>query len=100
MSYEVLVIIVVINAVVTASLWRNVNRKSNRGPKLKKKAAAALWRSKPIIPKHDPPKIAGGKLSSLARDYDWQFFADFKDFADVLNGGSQNRQPISAARIT
>jgi hypothetical protein len=36
----------------------------------------------------------------LARDYDWQFFADFKDFADVLNGGSQNRQPISAARIT
>jgi hypothetical protein len=85
MTYEVLIIIVVINAVVTLSLWRKVASKSNRGPKLNKKAATALWRSDPIIPKHDPPKTAGGEYSSMARDIDRRFFADFKDFADVVN---------------
>jgi hypothetical protein len=85
MTYEVLSIIVVINAIATLSLWRTMASKSNRGPKLKKKAATALWRSDPIVPKHDPPKTAGGAYSSLARDVDRQFFADFKDFADVVN---------------
>lgn len=85
MTYEALIIIVLINAFVTLSLWRKVARKSGRGPKLKKKAATALWRSDPIIPKHDPPNTAGGEYSSLARGIDRQFFADFKDFADVVN---------------
>jgi hypothetical protein len=85
MTYEVLIIILVINAVATLSLWRKVASKSNRGPKLNKKAATALWRSDPIIPKHDPPKTAGGEYSSTARNIDRRFFADFKDFADVVN---------------
>jgi hypothetical protein len=85
MTYEVLIIIVVINAVATLSLWRKVATKSNRSPKLNEKAATALWRSDPIIPKHDRPKAAGGKWSSLARDVDRQFFADFQDFAEVVN---------------
>jgi hypothetical protein len=85
MISEVLIIIVVINAVVTLSLWRKVASKSGRHPKLNKKAAVALWRSDPIIPKHDPPKTAGGKFSSLADDIDRKFFADFKAFADVVN---------------
>jgi hypothetical protein len=85
MSYEVLMIIVVINAVVTLSLWRKVAGKSNRGPKLNKKAASALWHSDPIVPKHDPPKAAGGQFSSLADDDDRRFFADFRDFANVVN---------------
>jgi hypothetical protein len=86
MTYEVLIIIVVINAALTISLWRKVTGRVNRRPKLNKKAANALWRNNPIVPKHDPPKAAGGELSSLARDVDRRFFADFKDFADVLNG--------------
>jgi terminase small subunit-like protein len=67
------------------SLWRKVATKSNVGPTLNKKVAAALWRSEPIAPKHNPPKAAGGKFLSLARDVDRQFFADFKEFADVVN---------------
>jgi hypothetical protein len=84
-TYDVLIIIVVINAVATILLWRKVASKSSRGPKLNKKGATALWRSDPIVPRHDPPKIAGGEFSSLARESDRHFFADFKDFADVIN---------------
>ena len=85
MSYEVLIITVVLNVLATFSLWRKVSSKSNRGPTLNKKAATALWRSDPIIPKHDPPKAAGGEFSSLARDVDRRFFADFRYFAYVSN---------------
>ena len=70
MTYGVLAIIVLINAVVTFSLWRKLASKSNRGPTPNKKAAAALWRSDPIVPKHNPPKVAGGEFSSVARDVD------------------------------
>jgi len=80
MTYEVLVIIAVINAAATLLLWQKVASKSIRGrPKLTKKAATALWRSQPIIPKHDPPKTVGGEYSSLAGDIDRQFFANFMD---------------------
>jgi|HubBroStandDraft_6_1064221.scaffolds.fasta_scaffold332639_1 hypothetical protein len=86
MTYEVLVIIAVINAAATLLLWQKVASKSIRGrPKLTKKAATALWRSQPIIPKHDPPKTVGGEYSSLAGNIDRQFFANFMDFAHVLN---------------
>ena len=40
MSYEVLFMIVVINAVVTASLWRKLGRKSNRGQEGGRRALA------------------------------------------------------------
>jgi hypothetical protein len=84
-TYEVFIVIVLINAVATLSLWRKVAGKSNRGPKLNKKAAIALWRSDPIVPKHDPPDVVRGQFSSLADKADRQFFADFKAFADVVN---------------
>jgi hypothetical protein len=53
-NYEVLIIIVVINAIATLSLWRKIASKSNRGPELNKKAATALWHSDTIVPKHKP----------------------------------------------
>jgi hypothetical protein len=86
MSYEFLTTVVVLNAIATFVLWRKLSAsKINDRPRLNKKAAAALWRSKPIVPRHDPPKTAGGEYSSLARNDDRLFFADFKDFADVVN---------------
>jgi hypothetical protein len=85
MSYDFLTTIVVINAIVTISLWRQLASKTTNRPKLKKWAATALWDSAPIVPRHDPPKAAGGKYPALVNDVDRLFFADFKDFADVVN---------------
>jgi hypothetical protein len=59
MSYDFLTTIVVINVIVTFILLQKVGSKAPR-PKLKKKAATALWRSDPIKPRHNPPKAAGG----------------------------------------
>lgn len=99
MSYEVLIIIVVINALATLSMWRKLASKSSRGPTLNKKAATALWRSDPIVPKHDPPRIVGGKFSSLADEEDRRFFADFKDFADVVNWWLSDEHTASQFRL-
>jgi hypothetical protein len=85
MSYDFLTTIVVINAIVTISLWRQLASKTTNRPKLKKWAATALWDRAPIVPRHDPPKAAGGKYPALVDDVDRLFFADFKDFADVVN---------------
>ena len=85
MSYEVLVAIVAINAIVTVSLWRMMATKAGRPAGLNKKAAKALWHSDPIVPRHDPPKVVGGRFSSLASTTDKAFFDDFKEFADVVN---------------
>jgi hypothetical protein len=99
MSYEVLAFIAVINALVTLSLWRRVSSKANRGPSLNKKAAKALWRSDPIVPKHDPPRVAGGQFSSLVDEEDRQFFADFRDFADVMNWWLSGEYTASGFRL-
>lgn len=85
MAYEVLVLIVVVNVLVTVSLWRRMASKANRGPELNKKASAQLWHSDPISPKHEPPKVAGGEFAALAGKVDREFFADFRDFANVTN---------------
>jgi hypothetical protein len=85
MSNEVLTAIVVINAIVTLSLWRMMATKASRPAGLNKKAAKALWHSDPIVPRHDPPKVVGGNFPSLVRDRDRTFFDDFKEFADVVN---------------
>jgi hypothetical protein len=98
-NYEALIIIVVVNVFVTLALWRKVMSKSNRGPELNEKAATALWRSDPIIPKHDPPKVAGGEFASLAREIDQRFFADFKDFADVVNWWLADEHTASRFRL-
>jgi hypothetical protein len=57
MTYEVVVIIVVINAIATFSLWRKLASKSSRGPILNKKSShcalaqrdAADGRRRPIF---------------------------------------------------
>ena len=84
MSYEVLVAIVAINAFMTFSLWRMMATKASRPAGLNKKAVKALWHSDPIVPRHDPPK-PGERFSSLHSDEDKAFFADFQEFADVVN---------------
>jgi hypothetical protein len=85
MTYEYLTILVVLNVVVTLALLTKASNQTKGRPKLKKKAAKALWRSDPVTNKSDPPKVAGGEFSSLAYDVDRRFFADFRDFADVTN---------------
>jgi hypothetical protein len=85
MSYEFLTTVVVINAIATFLLWRKLASKTTNRPKLKKWAATELWDSAPIVPRHDPPKAAGGEYPALVDDVDRLFFADFKDFADVVN---------------
>ena len=99
MSYEVLVAIVAINAVVTLSLWRMMATKANRPAGLNKKAAKALWHSDPIVPRHDPPKVVGGDFPSLVSEGDRTFFDDFKEFADVVNGYLANKYVGSRFRL-
>jgi hypothetical protein len=84
-SYEALTTIVVINALATVALWRQVSGKVSRPLGLNKKAEKALWRSDPIVPKHTPPKAAGASVPSLVDDEDRRFFEEFKEFADVVN---------------
>ena len=99
MSYEVLVAIVAINAIVTLSLWRMMATKASRPAGLNKKAAKALWHSDPIVPRHDPPKVVGGKLPSLVDDADRKFFDDFKEFADVVNWWLADKYVASRFRL-
>jgi hypothetical protein len=85
MSYEVLIAIVAINAIMTLSLWRMVATKTSRPAGLNKKAAKALWHSDPIVPQHHPPNFPSGRYASLHSDEDKAFFFDFREFADVAN---------------
>jgi hypothetical protein len=78
MSLNVLVVIVVLNVLATIALWRGAARKE---PFLKKKFINALWYSQPIEPKHRQPEIIGEGW----KDQDRKFFADFADFAEVMN---------------
>lgn len=85
MSNEFLAAIVAMNVVATISLWRIASRTKSDRPKLKKEASKALWESEPMKLNHHPPNEAGGNFAALATDVDQQFFADFRDFADVVN---------------
>lgn len=77
---DVLVVIVILNAIATIVLWRTAAR---RPEKLKKKFFAALMDSKPIEPKHQRPLSIGEGWGVY--DQDRKFFTDFEDFADVVN---------------
>jgi hypothetical protein len=69
-----------VNALATLVLW------SERRPeKIKKKFREQLYDTKPITPKHEPPQTIGGKFESLVRKGHRVFFADFADFANVVN---------------
>ena len=89
MSFNVLVAIVIINVLATLALWQTTTKLRravwHRPGELKKQFTDALWESKPIAPKHRPPKVIGEGFSSLVTDTDEQFFKDFEDFADVVN---------------
>jgi hypothetical protein len=98
MNYDVLVVIVVLNAVVTVSLWRSTallwRRASLKPPNLKKKYAKSFWKSGPINPTHEPPRPTDFPYHAYRR-----FFYDFADFADVLNGWLANRYHKSRWRL-
>jgi hypothetical protein len=80
MSFDFLTIVVILNALATFVLW------SERRPeKIKKKFRKQLYDTKPITPKHQPPKAIGGKFESCVSEEDRVFFADFADFANVVN---------------
>jgi hypothetical protein len=76
MSFDTLTVIVLVNVVVTITLWLESRRRAPQ-PKLKRKFIKQLsdLRSKPITPKHQPPKTGEDQL----------FFDDFADFANVVN---------------
>src|SRR5262249_39197266 len=78
MTFEILTIIVIINAVATIELWR---RAARRPVKLKKKFLNRLWRGKPITPKHEPPP----PLTVFVENRELQFLSDFENFANVIN---------------
>jgi hypothetical protein len=82
MTFEVLGVIVFLNVMATIALWRAAARKPE---KLKKKFISALRDSKPIVPKHKPPKSIGESVPSLVTKEDRLFFDDFQDFAVVVN---------------
>ena len=84
MNYDVLVFIVLANVVVTLSLLQAMGRKANKPPGLNKKAAKLPWDSEPIKPKHEPPS-PDAPFARIALDDHPRFFADFKEFADVVN---------------
>jgi hypothetical protein len=80
MSFDFLTIVVIVNALATFVLW------SERRPqKIKKKFRKQLYDTKPITPKHRPPKAIGGRFESCVRKEHRVFFADFADFANVVN---------------
>ena len=80
MFFDFLTIVVIVNALATFVLW------SERRPeKIKKKFRKQLYDTEPITPKHRPPKAIGGKFESLVSKEDRVFFADFADFANVVN---------------
>jgi hypothetical protein len=91
MSYDVLSIVVAVNAVVTFSLvrllWQMDATKPNRPARLSRKAAKLLFRSDPIVPRHEPPEIDVRRFSGNSVRSKREFFRDFKEFADVMNSG-------------
>jgi hypothetical protein len=73
-------VIVVLNVLATITLWQTAAR---RPEKLKKKFINALLHSQPIEPKHRQPKTIGEGWG--VHDQDRKFFAEFENFAEVVN---------------
>jgi hypothetical protein len=79
-SFQILTIVVFLNALATITLWQTAAR---RPEKLKKKFRKRIWESKPITPKHEPPPPL--KKGYAVGEAELQFFSDFEDFANVVN---------------
>jgi hypothetical protein len=103
MSFDVLVAIVIINMLATIALWQTtttLRRTVQRSPdELKTPFTDALWKSKPITAKHQPPKVIAERFSSLVTETDKRFFRDFEDFADVMNWWFSSRYVESPWRL-
>jgi hypothetical protein len=84
MSFNILTIIVLVNAVVTFGLLLEAKRRPGQ-PNFKKKFIKRLLQSEPITPKHQPPKTIGGNFQSMVRKEHQLFFDDFADFVEVVN---------------
>jgi hypothetical protein len=80
-SFEILTIVVFLNAMATIALWQ---RAARRPEKLRKKFLNNLRRSKPITPKHEPPPPLKADTYGVGKE-ELQFFSDFEDFANVVN---------------
>jgi hypothetical protein len=89
MTFETLVyIIVLVNLTLTIELWR---RAARRPEKLKRKFLNQLWRTKPIMPKHQPaPPLEAGM--GVKKD-PAKFSSDFEVFANVINCYLIDRAP-------
>jgi hypothetical protein len=82
-SFQILTIVVFLNAIATITLWQ---RAARRPEKLKRKFRNRLWNSNPITPKHQPPPREVKTPGLFGRKEEWmQFFSDFEDFGDVVN---------------
>ena len=79
---EVLAFIVGVMAIAIINLSREAARKP---PRPNKRFLKKLFHSEPITPQHNPPTAAGGKLTFRATDEYRRFFAEFAEFADVMN---------------
>jgi hypothetical protein len=80
-AFEILAIVVFLNILATIELWR---RAARRPEKLKRRFRKRVWESKPITPKHQPPPPL--KKGYAVGNAELQFFSDFEDFANVVNG--------------
>jgi hypothetical protein len=95
-SFQILTIIVFLNAVATIELWQ---RAARRPEKLKKKFLKRLFDTKPITPKHQPPPLevdTPGVFGGKKKTELMQFFSDFAEFANVVNwwlGDKYNDRP-------
>src|SRR5215475_6483098 len=80
LSLSALTVIVLANVVVTIALWLESARRTPQF-KLKKKFINQLlsFSSKPITPKHQPPK------SESLNPNNQRFLDDFADFANIIN---------------
>ena len=82
---DVLAIIVVVMAVAIINLSRQAAR---RPPSPNSRFLKKLF-SEPITPEHEspnePPIVAGDGLHARCRDMERHFFADFAEFADIVN---------------
>jgi hypothetical protein len=79
---EVLAVVVAVLAIAIINLSRGAARKP---PRPNKRFLKQLLHSEPITPQHNPQKAAGGKLTFGVTDEYRRFFADFAEFADIVN---------------
>jgi len=81
---SVLAVIVFLNVGATIRLAKG---SAPASPQPEEEEIAALMRSEPMTPKHQPPKAIneGGYFSMFVDEWDRLFFDDFADFASVVN---------------